>query len=150
MQAESARKTKEDDQRKTRSPSQDITSDSVTINGHEAPNQELYSNNAPLPALLPDDILAEEPLSNTSTLPMNPSIPKSSLKTKLKLLDKNSKPPKVIRHGLVQFQVLEVTQGHLPPKASKNSKHIRESWLLGQRGKSIVPRKRLGGGFVRK
>lgn len=132
------------------SPSQDTISESVTMTSNEPPKQEKWLMGTSLPALLPKDLLEEEPVVHPPTPPTNISSNKMSAKTKLKLQRKQSEFPKVIKRGMLSIRVLETDQSLLPPKASKNSKVIRESWLAGHRGTSFVPRKKLGGGFVRK
>lgn len=132
------------------SPSQDTFSESLTMIGNEPPKQEKGTIRASLPALLPKELLEEEPIVRPPTPPVNISSNRLSKGSKLKLLHKNSEPPKDIHRGMLSIRVLETNRSLLPPKVSKNSKIIRESWLAGRRGSSFVPRKKLGGGFVRK
>ena len=105
---------------------------------------------APLPLLLPDEILNAEPIIPPPTLPKNVPAVTSDLSRKRKLLETSSKPPKDVQHGDLKIRVLSSDPGYLPPKASKESKMLRESWLTGQRGpKGGIARRKLGGGFVR-
>lgn len=101
----------------------------------------------PLPALLPDHILAEEPASRPPPLP--PPITKPL--HKLKLLDLKEKPPRDVRKGNVKVRVLPDDKGVLPPKASTTGKALREAWLMGRRKGGGVERRAFAkGGFVRK
>lgn len=102
----------------------------------------------PLPALLPDHILAEEP-------PIRPLIPlplptsKAMPNLKKRFLDLEQKPPKDIKKGGVRIRVLQEGNGRLPPKASQQGRAVREAWLMG-RG-TVERRKTRGqGGFVRR
>lgn len=119
----------------------------------EAPKVAKWSIGDPLPELLPEEILA--------AVPEMPSIPvlsssqglKAPVKTKLKIYHTISKPPKDIKRGSAVIRVLETDGGVLPPKVSKTSMSLRESWLTGRsgsQGKGFVPRRKIGGGFVRK
>ena len=117
---------------------------------YEPPKQVASLRGAPLPALLPKELLEGEPAPRPLTPPMNISSVKPSTSNKLRLLQAKSKAPKDIQRGSLSIRVLETNQSLLPPKASKSSKNIRESWLAGRRGSSFVRRKKQGGGFVRK
>ena len=69
------------------------------------------------------------------------------------MLNNESKPPKDIKRGGIKFRVLQVEKSVLPPKSSAASKALREQWLMGQRGSLGgvgVPRRKMGGGFVKK
>ena len=106
---------------------------------------------APLPTLLPDELLNAKPMPRP-LMPPSADVPevRSSLSQKRKLLDIDSRPPKDIQRGALKVRVIPADQGHLPPKPSKESKLLRESWLTGQRGpKGGIERRKLGGGFVR-
>lgn len=109
------------------------------------------SGKAPLPALLPAEILAAEPVTRLPTPPL--SAGKVPTNKKRKFLDTNSKPPKDVKFGKTKVRVLQDTRTALPPKASTNSKALRDSWLMGRRGLKgalTVPRRKPNGGFVRK
>ena len=104
----------------------------------------------PLPLLLPAELLNAEPVIRSPTPPVEVDVVKSSIARKRKLLERDSKPLKDVQRGGVKIRVLPSGSGHLPPKASKDSKMLRESWLTGQRGpKGGIARRKLGGGFVR-
>lgn len=105
----------------------------------------------PLPLILPDEILAVEPAARAPTPP--PSTAKIVTNHKRRFLDVETKPPKDIIRGDVRIRVLQENSIILPPKASAASKSVREAWLAGRRvlkGQIAVPRRKLGGGFVRR
>ena len=125
----------------------------------EANPKAALSPDTPLPTFLPESILLAEP---PRSLPIPPSAlsksekkPKDPLATKRKLLGLNTKPPKDVKHGSRAIRVLQTNRISLPPRASPSSKALREAWLAGRRGGSLsepgsVPRRKVGGGFVRK
>ncbi|KAL2047247.1 hypothetical protein N7G274_001266 [Stereocaulon virgatum] len=123
----------------------------TTIGAQETEGKAKSSAKASLPILLPEEILAAEPVVRP---PMPPSsTDKTAMKRKQKFFDAESRPPKDIKRGNVRIRVLQEERNILPPKASQTSKALRESWLagrLGFKGNIVVPRKKLGGGFVRK
>lgn len=102
----------------------------------------------PLPALLPDEILAAEPMIRP---PTPPPIVTTITSKKHRFIDADPKPPKDIKTGTVKVRVLEDNKSALPPRASKASKSLKESWLAGERGRKGVtaPRRKIGGGFLR-
>ena len=109
------------------------------------------SRKTTLPVLLPDEILAAEPVIPAPRRPFSNS--KVATGQKRKFLDPESKPPKDIKRGTVTIRVLQDTKSVLPPKSSQLGKNIRESWLAGRHGfegKIMVPRRKLSGGFVRR
>ena len=109
------------------------------------------SKESRLPVLLPEEILSTGPMIRPLTPPPETSSRDRHLIKKRRLLDMNSKPPKDIRHGTLIVRVLDSGPGNMPPKASKESRMLREAWLTGQRGpKGGIERRKLGGGFVRK
>ena len=105
----------------------------------------------PLPALLPDDILAAEPAARSS-----PHVdlehgdkPKPR---KHVFVETDLKPPKDIKRGPVKVRVLEGRRQNLAPKVSKESRNLKESWLAGRRGKNgatAMARRKVGLGFAR-
>ena len=107
-----------------------------------------FKRNGPLPDLLPDEILATEP---PVRLPTPPPIVISTFSKKQRFIDTDPKPPKDIKKGAIKVRVLENSGTVLPPRASKASKNLKESWLAGERGrKSVIPqRRKTGGGFLR-
>lgn len=112
-----------------------------------------FTSKGPLPALLPDEILAIEPAAHRPTPPIDPEARLVSVTKKRKFLDADPKPPKDVKRGSVNVRVLEVQRQLLPPRASKTSKALKEAWLAGRRGPGgagLVQRRKLGGGFVRK
>lgn len=116
----------------------------------EPSTQVKRPSRAALPKLLPKEFLEEGPLMRPPTPPMSIPTKKASSNNKLKLLHAKSKPPKDIKRGSISIRVLENNRSLLPPKGYESSKLLRESWLAGHRGASFVPRKKLGGGFLRK
>lgn len=159
-QAKSARKRDiiEADQPKTSPKSKNKVMENDLI-GDEANPKAALSLDTPLPTFLPESILLAEP---PSSLPIPPSAlskpkkkPKDPLAAKRKLLGLNTKPPKDVKHGSRVIRVLQTDRISLPPRASPSSKALREAWLAGRRGGSLsepgsVPRRKVGGGFVRK
>ena len=88
---------------------------------------------APLPALLPDEILNAEP--SAPTVPLPPlgvaAPPKANKKL---LLNKMEKPPKDLVRGKTKIRVSADQRAILPPRSSGKGKELREKWLMGQRG----------------
>ncbi|KAL8916699.1 MAG: hypothetical protein Q9208_008346 [Pyrenodesmia sp. 3 TL-2023] len=109
-----------------------------------------------LPALLPDEILAAAPvprLPTPSPEPAEPALAKAPMNRRQRFLEERPKPPKDVRKGNVRIRVLEDRGAILPPKVSKQSQSIRESWLAGRpgaKGKAMIERRKMGGGFVRR
>ncbi|KAI9702453.1 MAG: hypothetical protein M1836_000933 [Candelina mexicana] len=105
-----------------------------------------------LPALLPDSILATEPAIRPPTPP--PESENRIVKSKRhQFFEAKDKPPKDIRRGGVNVRVLESNKSLLPPKSSKTSAALRESWLSGRRGKMGMngfERQKVAGGFLRR
>ena len=123
----------------------------ISDEGWRPPANSRTSGKTPLPLLLPEEILAAQPVvrAPTSTLPNS----KVAVSQKRKFLDLESKPPKDIRRGGVTIRVLQDNRSILPPRSSQVSKALRESWLSGRRGfkgEIAVPRRKLGGGFIRR
>lgn len=103
----------------------------------------------PLPDLLPAEYLEEDdeaPEANHmhSNLPSRPA-----RADKLRhLLEKR---PKDKRVGSTTYRVAESRNTHLPPKASKLARALKESWLQGRAGSKIKPnRKPFNPGFIKK
>ena len=93
--------------------------------------------------LLPQEILEAEPISQA---PMKSSpYNKLAISQKRKVHDLEPKPPKDLKRGNAIVRVLPDTWSVLPPKSSKASKMLRESWLTG-RG---LPRRNSSSSFVR-
>ena len=88
---------------------------------------------APLPALLPDEILNAEPTIQAPAAHLTMTQPAKNTKKKL-LLDMQDKPPKDLVRGDTKIRVLEEDRLLLPPKSSAKGQSIREKWLMGQRG----------------
>ncbi|KAL8910730.1 MAG: hypothetical protein Q9171_004023 [Xanthocarpia ochracea] len=106
-----------------------------------------------LPALLPDELLAAEPMARMPTPPLRRDVVKATVNTRRRFLDQASKPPKDIQRGSVRIRVLEDRRAMLPPKVSKDSKMLRESWLagrLGSKGRVVMERRKISTGFVRR
>ena len=154
MQAKSAKKyTKLQGESRAKSPDLENTLPEATTSANiQKPGAKAkVSAKAPLPALLPDEILAAEPFVRPPTPP--PSTNKTAVNKKQKFFDVDSRPPKDIKRGNLKIRVLPEEWSSLPPKASQTSKALRESWLTGRqgfKGNVIVPRRKLGSRFVRK
>lgn len=107
----------------------------------------------PLPALLPDNILTDEPpIRPFLPLPQPPTT-KGPPNQKKKFPDLVPKRPKDIKKGGVRIRVLREANGMLPPKVSRQGRALREAWLMGQRGGgTVVERRKMKGqgGFVRR
>ena len=115
--------------------------------------QDKWTTQDALPALLPDAILAAEPAPRMPTPPLRRDVMKATVNTRHRFLDQTSKPPKDIQTGKVRIRVLEDRRAILPPKVSKNTQMLRESWLAGRRGRKgdvVMKRRKMGTGFVRK
>lgn len=160
LQAKSSRKRGiiDIDQPKTSPKSKNNVTEKIPIHDEGHPQVPL-SPDTPLPTFLPESILLAEPpipLPNLpSTLSNSKKPTKNTLAGKRSLLDRASKPPKDVKHGSRTIRVLKVDAGGLPPRASQQSKALRETWLAGCRGGSLgergfVPRRKVRGGFVRK
>ncbi|KAK2819978.1 hypothetical protein FQN49_007842 [Arthroderma sp. PD_2] len=117
------------------------------------------SLSAPLPALLPDEILNAEP----STRPLITAFEVERLKKTgnprhIRLTDANDKPPRELKVGSTAIRVLGDSgsgfNAALPPKSSNVSKRVRENWVGGKRkrGATGALRHTTGGpsSFVRK
>lgn len=116
---------------------------SQSING-EGQIPQAKRKPSSLPLLLPEEILAAEPVVHVPKSPFASS--KFATSQKRKFLDLEPKPPKDIKRGNVNVRVLQDNQSILPPKSSQASKALIESWLTG-RG---LQRRNPSGGFVRK
>ncbi|MCJ1368849.1 hypothetical protein MMC20_000056 [Loxospora ochrophaea] len=111
------------------------------------------SNKKPLPAFLPDEILAAEPTTEPPPTQLEALTRRTSGPRKRKFIDTDSKSPHDIKREGTTFRVLASDQTALPAKASKASKMLKESWLAGRRGikgGEFVKRFRVNAGFVRK
>ena len=133
-----------------------LLSPSTLIGSFNDPNADSEarskaSKESRLPMLLPEEILSTEPMVRPPTPPPQSFGRERRLVKKRRLLDIDSKPPKDIRHGSLIIRVLDSGPGNMPPKASKESRMVREAWLTGQRGpKGGIERRKSGGGFVRR
>ncbi|KAL8885313.1 MAG: hypothetical protein Q9215_006820 [Flavoplaca cf. flavocitrina] len=115
--------------------------------------QDTWTTQDALPALLPDAILAAEPAPRMPTPPLRRDVMRATVNTRHRFLDQTSKPTRDIQTGHVRIRVLEDRRAILPPKVSKNSQMLRESWLAGRRGRKgdvVMKRKKMGTGFIRK
>lgn len=115
------------------------------------PRRPKIQHKAPLPAFLPDEILAAEPVTRLPTPPL--SAKKVPMNKRTKFPNVDSKPPKDLTVGKTKVRVLQDISTALPPKASVTGKALRESWLMGRRGLKgnlMVPRRKPSGDFVRK
>ncbi|KAF2180804.1 hypothetical protein K469DRAFT_741017 [Zopfia rhizophila CBS 207.26] len=121
-----------------------------------------------LPALLPDSLLEaagerRPPTPPPATLPGQDAAAKwkEKLNRHIKFLERGEKPIKDVRKGPVNVHVLAKQNSLLPPKANRDTKHVREKWLKGKqaekRGKNgrkdlefrKIERRSTGGGFLR-
>lgn len=118
--------------------------------------------------MLPDEILNAEPSVRPPTPPREtePATVKTSSNNnnKLRFLDTAQKPPKDVVVGGTSVRVLDGTTNYpnwktrsnptLPPKLSKASRNVRDSWMAGNRNKNVSSgvRRTAGGpsGFVRR
>ncbi|EEP81455.1 conserved hypothetical protein [Uncinocarpus reesii 1704] len=155
----------------TTTPKQEdiLSESSATLQGSEirAPD---YSSILPasLPKFLPDEILLAEPSIRPPTPPRETEKQPAALRpsgNKLRFLDTIEKKPKDVKLGSMSVRVLDGTgsaasknsfHNALAPKASKNSRIVRENWMAGNRkGSAAVSgslRRTTGGssGFLRK
>ena len=104
------------------------------------------------PDLLPADLL-ETDFTRPPTPPPTGKSDKIALSSKVIKLDDG--PPKDRKVGTVTVSVLPKANDLLPPKASGESRKLREHWLAGKRkvgkkGAVAVERRSFGGGFVKK
>ncbi|KAL8959137.1 MAG: hypothetical protein Q9193_003947 [Seirophora villosa] len=133
----------------TRGEGEDSSSPSLS----DSPNGFRWSSRDALPTLLPDEILAEEPVIRFPTPSPERVVAKAPINKRQRFLEETSKRPKDIKKGNVRIRVLEERRSILPPKVSKMSQSIRESWLVGRpgaKGRATVERRKMGSGFVRR
>lgn len=155
IQAKNSKKisqnTSTDDKPKLETPiSPDTLVGSVNVQGSPDQVDSKPTVKGPLSLLLPDELLNAEPIIRPPALPPNAPPSLSTVARRRKLLERDSKPPKDIQRGALKVRVLSSDQGYLPPKASKESKTLRESWLTGHRGpRGGIERRKIGGRFVR-
>ncbi|PGH09039.1 hypothetical protein AJ79_05768 [Helicocarpus griseus UAMH5409] len=112
-----------------------------------------------LPTLLPDEILNAEPSAYIPTFSEIESNSTRKMPKKHKFLDKVEKRPKDIKVRGTSIRVLESSGSgsgcaSLPPKTSKGTRRVKESWMAGNRtlpsGGSLRRITAGSGGFVRK
>jgi len=118
-----------------------------------APSRARTIGRHPLPALLPDDILAAEPAVRPATPPLAQEPSKEHKPRKHLFVETDPKAPKDIKRGPVKVRVLEGGRQNLPPEACKESRNLKELWLGGRRGRNgaaVVERRKVGFGFARK
>lgn len=131
----------------------DLTSADTLIGNKQQPfrqdGRSSTSQRAALPLLLPQELLNAEPAVTPLTLQPEKPKAKPDISRKRKRLTMDSKPPKDLQKGRFKIRVLPTASDNLPPKPSKESKSLRESWLTGQRGKRGIERRKPGGSFVR-
>ncbi|EON64410.1 hypothetical protein W97_03641 [Coniosporium apollinis CBS 100218] len=97
------------------------------------PPTKLDVNN--LPALLPEELLAAAPEVRPPTPPPPAAAQAVARKAKHhRFLDADERPPKDVKRGPVSVRVLQQTNRLLAPKASANSRNLREAWLKGRQG----------------
>ncbi|KAL9120908.1 MAG: hypothetical protein Q9187_002535 [Circinaria calcarea] len=152
-QAKSAKRQKRKEKSASSESDPDATIDDPLLArvGDDRPGAAFkFNSEGPLPLHLPDEILASKPVIR---LPTPPPDSRSSKSHKHRFIDMEPKPPKDIKRGSLRIRVLEDNTSTLPPRASKVSKSLKESWLTGRRGPrggvgSL--RRKMGGGFLRK
>ena len=93
-------------------------------------------NKRNIPEYLPEDILAMEshidlPITLSSS---NEDQQKSNYRNR-NIFFHDEKAPKDVKRGSKKIRVLRKENDLLPPKASAQSRYIRESWLKGRPGK---------------
>ena len=104
-----------------------------------------------IPTLLPDEILAREPIVRPPT-PPSPDQNKTKSKPH-KFFESETRHPKDFQRGSVKVRVMETSHGRLAPKVGKASKSLKESWLAGRQGRKGeggFERRKIGGGFLRR
>ncbi|KAI4205540.1 MAG: hypothetical protein LQ350_000319 [Teloschistes chrysophthalmus] len=129
------------------------TPDQVPPSPLASSDQIDWSDQRPLPDLLPEELLEAEPPTRLPTPPLREDLVKVSANKKRRFLEKPTKPAKDIKRGGVRIRVLENTKSILPPKAAKSSQMIRESWLHGRKGskgRMVMERRKPGTGFIRR
>lgn len=109
-------------------------------------------NDGDEPDLLPAELL-EADFTRPPTPPPTSKSDKIALPSKVIKLD--NEPPKDRKVGTVTVSVLPKANDLLPPKATAESRKLREHWLAGKRkvgrkGAVAVERRSFGGGFVKK
>lgn len=120
----------------------------------DAPQGQQLTATSSLPALLPDEILAEEPSIRLPTPP--PAATKSGKVSSKKhrfFEAPEEKRPKDVMRGSIRVRVLEKTQLQLPPKVGKSGQLVKERWLVGRSGAGGVggfERRPTRGGFLRR
>lgn len=134
-------------------PTRGDMEDSSSPPPSDSPNGFKWSSRDALPTFLPDEILAAEPVIRFPTPSPERVVAKVPINKRQRFLEETSKRPKDIKKGSVRIRVLEEQRSSLPPKVSKMSQSIRESWLVGRRGakgRATVERRKMGSGFVRR
>ncbi|KAI4093458.1 MAG: hypothetical protein LQ344_002871 [Seirophora lacunosa] len=134
-------------------PTRGDMEDSSSPSPSDSPNGFTWSSRDALPTLLPDEILAAEPVIRFPTPSPERVVAKAPINKRQRFLEETSKRPKDIQKGNVRIRVLEEQRSILPPKVSKMSQSIRESWLVGRpgaKGRATVERRKMGSGFVRR
>lgn len=122
----------------------------VPIESDNSRMKATFNSKNTLPLHLPDEILAAEPVIRLPTPPPDLLTSKSN---KHRFVEIEPKPPRDIKHGSIRLRVLEDNTSTLPPRTSKASKSLKESWLAGRRGPQGGAgslRRKVGGGFVRR
>ncbi|KAL8691358.1 MAG: hypothetical protein Q9218_003402 [Villophora microphyllina] len=136
-----------------RTSSDDDTPDQIPPSPLASSDQVDWTNKRPLPDLLPEEILAAEPPTRLPTPPPRDNLVKVPTNKKRRFLEESNKPPKDIKKGNVRIRVLDDRKSILPPKVSKASQMIRETWLAGRkgpRGRGLIERRKVGAGFIRR
>ncbi|KAI9815487.1 MAG: hypothetical protein M1827_002621 [Pycnora praestabilis] len=156
QQAEVSKKNKkqkrlQDSKGSPQIPNGDLSGDGeVILDKERKPQPRAKISTSDLPDLLPDDILAAEPMIRPPTPPLEPE-DRNTISKKHRFFERDEKRPRDVKRGPVTVRVLEKSNTQLAPKVAKSSKSLKEAWLAGRRGKNgvdAVPRRRLHGGFL--
>lgn len=132
-----------------------IEIDLPSVTMENAPSSEKINDKRGLhnlvPALLPESILLVEPAG--PVFKSNP-IPKKSDSASHRLRSLIAVPPKDLNQGAKTVRILESNSVLLPPRPGLCGKGVRESWIFGRRSrgrdrKGVVPRRKMGNGFLR-
>lgn len=129
----------------------DLPSDTI----ENAPTGDKINDNVeeqnPISALLPESILLVEPAG--PVFKSHPTSKKSDSNSQ-RLISLIAVPPKDLKQGVKTVRILESHRVLLPPRSALCGKTLRESWIFGRRSRGrdcngVVPRRKMGNGFVR-
>jgi hypothetical protein len=98
----------------------------------------MLNGTIPLPDLLPEDILMDDP---EERIPESLILQTRPRKQKFKAPE--SKPTKDVRKGSKLVRVLESNKFVLPPRSSKSSQNLREQWMARSKSGKGRPGRRV-------